>query len=288
MTRFLAIFLLFFPLQAMAQSGPEPISSFVNDFADIIHPENEGRISSTLRELKQETGVEMTVVTIRRTSDYGPAITVPSFTTALMNQWRVGSARHNNGIMLLVSMEDREMFIGLGSGYPAEFDQRMDRVFAQSMKLDFEQGHFGLGIENGVYETIKRTSLDWGDEHISPISKLLNKITGILFFTILGGIIVANFFWSHVLDYLVRYQTCPECGQRTLSRSRQENHSFGPLNDTEVVVMTRCSSCDHRDENRHVIPRSRDGGELGTGRGSRGSISFGGGRSSGGGGGGRW
>ena len=117
-TRFAKTFLMLFPIMALAQSGPEPISPFVNDFAEIIDAETQERITQDLSNLRTEKGVEMTVVTINRTTDYGPALSVPDFTTNLMNQWGVGDASLNNGVMFLVSLQDREMFIGLGSGYP--------------------------------------------------------------------------------------------------------------------------------------------------------------------------
>ena len=164
----------------------------------------------------------------------------------------------------------------------------MDRVFDQHVKHHFQGDRYGEGIEKGVLETIKRIDKDWSEPEPSLLNKIINNLSGIFLFGFVAVSILANFFWSNLMDILARYGTCPKCGQRTLDRSRQKNHDFGPLNDTEVVVITRCTSCDYHDERRRVITGRRHDGHNDLEGGVSGGGSFGGGGSSGGGGGGRW
>ena len=127
----------------------------------MIDSETEARITRKLQDLKTKDGIEMRVVTISSTSDYDSTQSVPEFTTDMINTWGIGDASRNDGILFLTSIEDREMFIGLGSGYTPVYDDRMDRVFEYHVKPYFTTQDYAQGIEVGVLETIKRTNADF-------------------------------------------------------------------------------------------------------------------------------
>ncbi len=150
---------------AFAQNYPLPLSPYVSDYADVIDAETEARITQVLQSLKTENGVEMRVVTINRVADYNTNISVPNFTTGMINTWGIGDASRNDGILFLTSIEDREMFIGLGSGYTPVYDDRMDRVFEYHVKPYFKSENYAQGIEVGVLETIKRSKADFVETH---------------------------------------------------------------------------------------------------------------------------
>lgn len=259
---------------AVAQSFPEARSPFVNDFAEIIDDQTEARITEQLRNLRADKGVEMTVVTINSFADYeGTPQTRREFTTALFNHWGVGDAEKNNGILMLISLAERDVFIGLGSSYPASYDDRMDRVFDQFMKSNFRNGNYNKGVSEGVTETIARTAEGWQPEK----SKFDLELIPFIVFAICG---VLLYFRQKLSDLSARFRVCPNCGRRrlTLSRSRLEEPTIGTRGSD--MVLTECGNCEYRDERRHILPiRSSSSGSSG---------GFGGGSSSGGGGGGRW
>ena len=100
-----------------AQTYPDYSEIYVNDFADLLTNEQESNIRADLNELRTETGIEFTVVTIETMGDYGYSGAIEPFATGLFNQWGVGDADRNDGVMMLVSRYDREMRIEVGSGY---------------------------------------------------------------------------------------------------------------------------------------------------------------------------
>lgn len=255
-----------------AQSFPQATSPYVNDFADIIDAQTEARIVEDLKKLREDNDIEMTVVTIKSYADYaGTPQTRRAFTTALFNDWGVGNTEKNNGILMMVALEQREVYIGLGSGYPASYDDRMARVFDQFMKSKFRGGNYSGGIESGVLETIARTSEAW-----VPAPK---GIDGGMILFILGAIGIAFVaFRDRISDKAVGLRRCPTCGQRTLGRSRDrvQNPTIGTKG--MEAILTTCRNCDYRDERTRALPVSTSNTRGG----------FGGGSSSGGGGGGRW
>jgi len=88
----LALLLLLLSAAARAEMFPGHDSLFVNDYADVIAPADERRLVETLRRLKAETGIEMTVLTIRSRRDYDHQGALESFATGLFNDARHGTA----------------------------------------------------------------------------------------------------------------------------------------------------------------------------------------------------
>jgi len=156
---------LYLPQLAFSQSYPAPLSPYVSDYADVIDSKTEARITGILQDLQATQGVEMRVVTINSVSDYNSTQSVPDFTTGMINTWGIGDATRNDGILFLAAIQDREMFIGLGSGYTPVYDDRMDRVFEYHVKPFFTGERYAQGIETGVLETIKRTKADFVETH---------------------------------------------------------------------------------------------------------------------------
>ena len=280
-------FLLLIPTLVWAQNYPQSRSSFVNDFAELIDPETEARITQTLKDLRENQGIEMTVVTIGSVRDYGSSQSVPDFTTSLFNAWGVGDATRNDGIMFLTSVRDREMFIGLGSGYPAAYDDRMDRVFDYHVKPYFVQESYAQGIEAGVLETIKRTSTNFVEA--VPKSNLVNRALGFLFKFLFFGIFIAvgvfilwGLLGKLLGDFSYKFRNCPNCGRRMLSRNRETTKK--PTYEEQGQEHTRisCGNCDYHNESFTTLSRRSRSSSSSSGG------SFGGGSSSGGGGGGRW
>ena len=71
---------------------------YVNDYRDLLDEIAEERIRLDLIELYDQTGIEMTVLTIGSMRDYGYDGTIESFSTSLFNTWGIGNAELNNGV----------------------------------------------------------------------------------------------------------------------------------------------------------------------------------------------
>ncbi|WGI20899.1 TPM domain-containing protein [Amylibacter sp. IMCC11727] len=173
-------FTVLLPLTVSAQTYPNYQSLYVNDFADIIGAQSEKRIEAMLRDAKRDRDLEVTVVTINRRSDYGSSSSIATFATGLFNSWGVGNPDRNDGILILVSKEDREMRIALGSGYPARYDDRAKNVIDNYFLPYFRDGRYSSGIEAGTKETLKRLVLDYGPDNRPTLkSRIKNETTHI-------------------------------------------------------------------------------------------------------------
>ncbi|QGY00135.1 TPM domain-containing protein [Roseovarius faecimaris] len=152
MTRFLTPFfaLLLLALPAQAQTYPEYEEIYVNDFADLLTPEEEADIRADLKELRDKRDIEFTVVTINLMFDYGHTGAIEPFATGLFNYWGVGNARRNDGVMMLISRFDRKMRIEVGSGYDISLNAPMKRIIDNDITPHFKADNYPKGIRRGV------------------------------------------------------------------------------------------------------------------------------------------
>lgn len=149
----------FAPLMVAAQDKPAYpayYSTLTNDFADILSDEAEARINAELLAARETRGLEMAVVTIRSREDYAPSTSITTFATALFNGWGIGNVERNDGILLLVAIEDREVRIALGAGYPARQDGIAARIIQTEIIPAFQDGRVADGIFAGTVAAISR------------------------------------------------------------------------------------------------------------------------------------
>ncbi|MEO0342947.1 MAG: TPM domain-containing protein [Pseudomonadota bacterium] len=284
MIRILALlFALTAPLNAQEFEPLEYQSTYINDYANIIAPDDKDRITQSLKDLYTEKGVEFTVLTIDRKSRYSSEANLERFATDLFNKWGIGNADRNDGVLLLVIPEDREVRIELGAGYDIVYDGRMLRVIDVTLLPAFRAGNFSEGIEQGVTEIIDRLDVAWQDtEALVPTNNIgFDRLVPYVMAALFGGFFLFALLKNTVADALYRRQPCPNCGARgTLRRTRtvmrQPTYSSTGLRR----IRQYCTSCGWNEESDQSISRRTKSGSS--------SGSFGGGRSSGGGASGRW
>ena len=269
------------PVAAFAQGLPDPISDRVNDFADLLPPEAEARVSETLRLAREETGVQMVLVTMESTAaNGGVGEPIADYAKRLFNHWGVGDAERNDGILILVARTDREMRIALGSGYPVIWDNAAQRVIDRFMLPEFREDRYAEGIELGVTGAVDLLARPFSQGAKKPVveSDPTDWVeTGLL--AILVAAVFGTIFRRRIGDFVVRMKACPNCGRRTLSRSREIlEHATGSMAGRGMTHI-HCSSCGMDRSEEYRIARSSD---------SNSDSGFGGGSSSGGGATGRW
>ncbi|MGR3635301.1 MAG: TPM domain-containing protein [Shimia sp.] len=149
---------------ATAQSFPDYDELFVNDFAFILSSEEETTIREKLVELRKERGIEFTVVTIDSMFSYGHNGDIEPFATGLFNEWGVGDADRNDGVMMLIAVNDRLMRIEVGSGYGTDKNIPMKNIIDTSITPHFKKGNYFKGTDRGVDSVIRELTGVWPGE----------------------------------------------------------------------------------------------------------------------------
>lgn len=154
MLRWFALLILL-PFAAVAQDYPAPLSDKVNDWAGVLSPEAVTRLETTLQAARDETGVHVVLVTMARLADHGGAgMRIDSYAKGLFNQWGVGDKARNDGVLILVATEDREIRVALGAGYDPVWDNAAQAAIDKGFLPDFRAGRIEAGIEAGVEQVI--------------------------------------------------------------------------------------------------------------------------------------
>jgi uncharacterized protein len=137
-------------LQSLEPSGD------VNDFAGLLSPSEQAALNERCRRLRERTGAQLAVVTLR--SLEGGQI--DDFTVKLFERWGVGEAERDNGLMLLVAIDDRKARIEVGYGLePILPDALAGRVLDQQLFPAFRDQRYGDGLVaavNRIAEIVER------------------------------------------------------------------------------------------------------------------------------------
>ncbi|MEZ5695109.1 MAG: TPM domain-containing protein [Sphingomonadaceae bacterium] len=135
---------------AKGDAPPPPaleLTGRVVDAADIIATPVEAQLTSQLEQLEADTGVQLVVATTP--SLEGKDILV--YSVDLARAWGIGDAKRNDGLMLLVAPNEREVRIEVGYGLESTVkDEEADEILQQAVLPEFRKGSFERGIMQGV------------------------------------------------------------------------------------------------------------------------------------------
>ncbi|HEX2081347.1 MAG TPA: TPM domain-containing protein [Longimicrobium sp.] len=133
-----------------AQYPAEP-GSGIADMAGIIAPAAADSLRAILDSLRTNPGVEVRVLTVRNIARYETGDPTPeAFATAVYNEWKLGYGQAQDGVLVMVSVEDRFARIELGDGVPAHQDARMQAIMDERMVPRFRDGDYTAGVMDGV------------------------------------------------------------------------------------------------------------------------------------------
>ncbi|MBI5199653.1 MAG: TPM domain-containing protein [Nitrospirae bacterium] len=150
---FIAISLVLFNSPSAGGKFPESVG-YVNDFAKVIDTEWKGKIDSLIKELEAKTTAEIAVVTIDNLSPYS---TIEEYAEALFSEWKIGKAKEDNGVLILVSIKERKIRIETGYGIePIIPDGVAGEIIRNEIAPSFKGGRYGEGLYRGTYAIAER------------------------------------------------------------------------------------------------------------------------------------
>ncbi len=130
-----------------AEDFPPRASTLVTDFTGTL---GEGEKSSLERKLvtfNDSTSTQIAVVLMRSTGNYE----IADYSVQLFNQWKIGQASKNNGILILVAVDDHKVWITTGYGIEGVLpDALCRRIIEQDIVPAFRRGDYYAGIEEGT------------------------------------------------------------------------------------------------------------------------------------------
>jgi uncharacterized protein len=139
----------------------KPLNHVV-DLANIIEPDTEASLNRYLLELEQKTTAQMVILTIN--SLEGESLEELSISIA-HDRWKLGQKDRDNGVLLLVSLEDRKYRFEVGYGLEGILpDAFVGRVGREQLTPYFRRGDYSNGIAAAALVLINRIASDAGVE----------------------------------------------------------------------------------------------------------------------------
>lgn len=116
---------------------------YVNDFANILSQETEQMIMATSVPLAEKTGAQIVVVTVQSLDGQD----IESFARGLFNEWGIGDAKKENGLLLLIAYDDRQSRIEVGYGLEGALnDAKTGRIQDDYLIGNFKAGDYDEGV----------------------------------------------------------------------------------------------------------------------------------------------
>jgi uncharacterized protein len=155
----LALALLTFVLLTLACAALTfpPLSGRIVDQADIIPAATELEIEPKLRELEDKSGIQLVVATVKSLEGGD----IETYANQLFRTWKLGEAKNNNGVLLLVAPNERKVRIEVGYGLEGTLTDALSSVIiSNAITPRFKSGDFGGGITRGVEDIITVLTTD--------------------------------------------------------------------------------------------------------------------------------
>jgi uncharacterized protein len=152
MKHFVAIFFLLLGMGAIGQKLPPKPNPprLVNDLVgNVLEPDQIRHLEEKLVAYDDSTSIQIAVVIVPTLQDYEPV----DYATALGRAWGVGNKKTNNGVILLISMEQgkRKVFIAPGYGLEGALpDIVCKQIVENEIIPQFKQENYFRGISDAV------------------------------------------------------------------------------------------------------------------------------------------
>jgi uncharacterized protein len=157
---FLLAFILIFSTYVYAI--PKPSHEFyVYDKEDLLNNDIENYIIESNLELYQKTGAQIVVVTINDLE----GMDINSYATELFDEWDIGGKELDNGLLMLIVPEAKEIWIEVGYGLEGILpDSRVKRIIENSIIPSFSEGDYSSGVLSGYEEILNYVESEYNIE----------------------------------------------------------------------------------------------------------------------------
>ena len=161
----------------------------VNDFADMLTPEQEQALERKLVAYDDTTSSQIAVVTVESLEGYEDE----EFALALGREWGVGGNEFNNGIIVLISEQDRKSRIEVGYGLEGAIpDITAKTIIEHDLVPNFREGNYYRGLDRATDALIRAAA----GEYKAPQGYNKGKGKGIGFGAIIVFLIMIFLFAS--------------------------------------------------------------------------------------------
>lgn len=141
---------------------PNPSNDFyVYDQSNIMDGNTQNYIIQTNDELYEKTGAQIVVAAI----DDLEGMDINTYSTALFDEWNIGGAQLDNGLLMLIVPSQGELWIEVGYGLEGALpDIRVSQIIEEYIIPSFAEGDYNQGIILGYNEILNYVEQEYNIE----------------------------------------------------------------------------------------------------------------------------
>lgn len=236
---------------------------FVNDYTGTLSEEWMEKTEQLTRNVEKETTCEIAVAVINSLEN----ATIEEYALKLFEKWGIGKKEKDNGILLLVAINDHKLRIEVGYGLEETVtDIEAKEIIDEVIVPPFKNGDYNTGIYNGVVAIANKIYLEQGQEPITyeepaetAVKKSFTETGGfpalIVFLTMLPWIIIGMVFVVAFLKSYIKEHLCPKCRKIGLIIKRKilVNPTYLYPGRTEIIKL--CRFCGYSEKSTITIPK---------------------------------
>ncbi len=133
-----------------APTFPELTGRVVDD-AGLLAPEDEQALAAELKSLEDKSSDQLVVVTLPSLQGY----TIEDYGYQLGRHWGIGTAKLDNGALLIVAPNERKVRIEVGYGLEPILTDALTKIIIENAILPrFRAGDYASGIKDGVHDIV--------------------------------------------------------------------------------------------------------------------------------------
>lgn len=168
----------------------------VNDAAGVLSAGQAAQLEQKLVALDDSTSNQIAVVILKSIGDGG----IEDYATRLFREWGIGNKKTNNGVLLLIAIDDRKVRIETGYGLEGAIpDITASEIIHNEIAPSFKKGDYYTGIDKAVdalskaaageYKTARDRPANSGNSHTGAGSILgfLVMLVVVIIFISRGG-----------------------------------------------------------------------------------------------------
>ncbi len=142
---------------------------YVNDFAKIIDAENAEKLTVLGQKLKDDTGAELAVVTLKTTYP----LDTKTYATQLFEKWGIGKKGKDNGLLILFVQKERRVEVEVGYGLEGIItDGFAGQVLDKFAMPEFKKNDFGKGLYMAALAFYDRITEEYSNQPPTKVEQI--------------------------------------------------------------------------------------------------------------------
>lgn len=140
------LFLTILVFQLVALKVPK-LQGHINDYGDVLSTREKSDLENYLIQFEQTSSIQIALLTIKSLEGEN----LEDYSMRVADAWKLGQKENDNGVLLLIAMQEKKLRIEVGYGLEAALtDAKSGYVIRNYIVPGFKSGNFYSGISSGI------------------------------------------------------------------------------------------------------------------------------------------